>query len=583
MSGGIIALISVSIAILTCAVVVENRTAKSLWTSIVTVTVRCLIGVILANILETIHLLIWISVEWGIDVAKSGLDAMAEAPVRLFLLSYRRELVRLLPLGAAVAVASSSGHSRVRKVVWASVAAAVSGAVIEFLFPQVLFMRQPPRLFLVAARIVEGPIIGILVAPIDRRRIKIPRRFVPVLALLREHPRNSTLVVIIILLAVLHWIPAASRVFLEVSSWRQITVEYKDLPIVRSSPMTTLLLTLFNGWPVAGGENIEWLSFKSAKKMLNFTFQSRYDVGVADQTAELIVSRVNDFPPLQDRFWEEMLEERYRNKVDYAPQVVYRGRINPGTFTIDAPGFACTLYSPNRSNPKDSSVVVSAPLRTSFTATRERQPVRLLVPSLKEVSPTKDWISVRTSDETLAFGFWAARDLMMFCRASQSSSKEGVQNISISGQELAKPIVIGSSGGAWKNQTGTTIVYPGFLVELKRPKGGVSIGTVEGGSDHIALGMPNLIFVAGNVSTIQIREPIGSIKIGADEVKQLDTRDELGLGGENLEISPEINGGVTVQGESRNIMLDGISLAKPILPKELDLVNLIGVLAKFFR
>ena len=231
---------------------------------------------------------------------------------------------------------------------------------------------------------------------------------------------------------------------------------------------------------------------------------------------------------------------------------------------------------------KTNFIGVSSPLRTSFTFTRERQPTQLLVPGLEEVSPTKEWISVQTSDETLSFGFWAARDLMMFCRASRSSSKEGVRDIRISGKELAKPIVIGPSGGAWKDQTGTTIVYPGFLVELKRPKGGVSVGIVGGGG-NIALGMPSLKFMPGSVSTIQIREPIGSMKIDADEVKQLDVRDELSFGGKNLEISPEIEGGITVQGQSRNITLDGVSLAKPVLPKELDFMNLIEVVAKFFR
>lgn len=583
MSGGVLALIVVpiSLLILICAVVIENRGGKSLASSILIVGSKCLLTVILANVLEVLHLLVWIGLDKGVAEAKGIAGAIAGTPVLTFFFLSRWDALRLLPLGGIVALASSGEHTRFSKIIRASSAAAITVAAIGFLFrEQISSTAQPSILFLVVTCIVEGPIIGVLVGPIRRIHIRltIAGSLVVFLAFLRKHPRSSTVVVVCVLFFILHWIHGASRVFLKLSGWREITIEYTDVSVLRRGTITSVLFTMFNSWPVAGGENIEWVSFKSAKKMLNFNFLTDDDVAVADPRLELIVSRVNDYPPLRD----PLLENRYMRNVHYTPEVVYRGKTNPGTFTIDAPEFTCAVYSPNRGNAKANFIGVSGPLRTSFTVTRERQPMRLLVPGLKEVGPTKDWISVRTSNETLAFGFWAARDLMMFCRASRSSSKEGVRDIRISGKGFAKPIVIGPSGGAWKDQTGTTIVYPGFLVELKRPEGEVSVGTL-GGSADVALGMASLKFVAGRVSTIQIRGPLGSMKIGADEVKQLDAMDEVSFGGKNLEISPGIEGDMTVQGQSRDITLDGVSLAKSILPKELDLMNLIEVVEKFFR
>lgn len=580
MSAGVIAVISVSIALvgLTCAIVVENRTTKSLSGSIVTVALKCLIAVILANVLETLHLLIWISVDQGIDVVKGMLGAMLMIPFRTYLVLVWREFLRLLPLGAIVALASSSGCTRFEKIVWASIAAAISGGVIEFLFPElVAFTRQPSKLFLVAACIVEGPIIGILVGPIGRIRINliIPRRLVVFFAYVRKHLVGSTVVFVCVLVLVLSLIPRPSRVFLRLSGWREITIEYTDVAVVRNSPVVSLLFTLFNSWPVAAGNNIEWVSFKSGRKTLDFNFLIDGHVATSDPKIELAVSRVDDYPLSDD-----LLYYRYFSKLDLSTQLVYRGKTNPGTFTIDAPEFACGVYSRSRSNTKDNVFGISAPLRASFTVSRESQPTQLFVPGLKEVSATKEWRSVRASEQALAFVLSAASELTMFCRARESSSKEGLRDIRISGQGLAKPIVIGPSAGASKGQTKTTATYPGFVVEIRKPEGRVALG-ILGGSANIALGSSHFVFVGGIVRKIMVRQPNGSMKIDTDEVRQLDVMDELSFEGENLQFSAGTEEEITVQGQSRNITLNGRSLAKPILP--VNVTNLIGEVLKFLK
>jgi hypothetical protein len=201
-----------------------------------------------------------------------------------------------------------------------------------------------------------------------------------------------------------------------------------------------------------------------------------------------------------------------------------------------------------------------------------------MVPRVNKIGPTSDWISVKGSEETLGFGFESARNLRMFCRASRSSStKESASDIRITGGKLATPIVIGPSDRGARNEARETIVYPGFLVELKRTNGKISMG-IQDGSANIELGMTSLTFMLGSVSTIQIREPVGSIKIATDDVRQLTVMDELRFGGKNLEILPGMNNEITVQGQSRDISLNGVSLEKSILPKELDITNLIGEL-----
>jgi len=369
------------------------------------------------------------------------------------------------------------------------------------------------------------------------------------------------------LLIVLYLVPRDSRIFLKLSKWREITIEYTDVPVVRRSKLVSLLFTLFDSWPVAGGEDIQWVSFKSPRKMLYFNFLAHRDDTSSESTIDLAVSRVDNYPPVNDPFLFRDLFKKLR----FNPQIVLREKITPGTFTIEAPEFACAVYTPHGRSEKNNEYNISAPLRTGFTLSRENKPTELFAPMLKEISPPRDWISISISDKTLGFHFSRTAELMMFCTASRGSLKKDVQNIRISGKGLAKPVVISPRKDISKSQPDVT--FPGFLIELRNPNSRVTLGIVEG-ARHIGLGTSNLNFIGGNISTVGIKEPSGTMKIDADNVKQLDLMDELSLLGNNLQIATGPGEEITIYGQSRNITLNGVSLAKPLLPE--SLTKLIG-------
>ncbi len=571
MSPAILILMTVPISLLAAvgAMVIEYRSSKMLRKSALTVILKSSIGILIAVFLQMLGLFLWISLNLGLTEAKVMAATITEMSIRTFLFLSRWDMLRLLPVGVIVTLATSGDPSpRYRKILQAVIASVISIGIVQFLFAkQIYFSLRPSAPFLAAVSVLEGLILAIILERLRIPKATLPRQLLQFLNLVRANLAKSTIIVGCGLLIVLYLIPRDSRIFLKLSKWGKIAIEYSEIPLVQKSKFTSLLFTLFDAWPIAGGETVRWVSFKSPKKTLYFNFLAHKDDTTLESKIELKVSRIDNYPPINDLL---LFRDLFRT-LPFQPQLVFRENISPGTFLIEAPEFACVVYTPHGRSETNNEYGISAPFLTTITLSKENSPAELFAPGIKEISLGRDWISIDISDKTLGFNFTVTTELMMFCMPSSGSLNQDVHSIQISGEKLAEPVKITTRKALSKNKP--DMFYPAFLIELRRPNSRVTLGILDG-ARHIGVGTSDLSFIGGNVRRVGIEKPTGTMKIDVDQARQLDAMDEIKFSGQELQISPGPAGEITIQGRSRDITLNGVPLAKPLLPE--GLTKLIG-------
>jgi hypothetical protein len=377
------------------------------------------------------------------------------------------------------------------------------------------------------------------------------------------YPKITVIGLLVVVLVAFQFLHRTSRVFLTVAGWREVSVNYSEITAFKNSPVASGFLKLFNTLPVGAVDTAKWLYFKSGKIKLDFLIDvigREPNKAPSGQQVEMIVSRVDG-----DLFsGDEFLEQLFSKKSDFKPELVYRGKVSAGIFSIEAPQFACSVYNAIDKVTGSLEIIMT----TAFHKTIEVSKINSvpLFPGIKNATASPAWINVRASEGILGFIATADKGVAMFCRASRNSSNIPPFNIRISSQGLMNPIVIGGSGGSLKRQGRAFGSLPGFIVEFRNREDRVGIGNFRVGLNSIALGGADFRFPPGKLSRIVARYPHGKMKIDADDVITIDVMDEVALEGSELELSYLTGEELAVQGESKKIVINGRSLSKSLLP-----------------
>jgi hypothetical protein len=551
-------LILISALVLFCAVRLNLRNSPSIPVAVETVMFDCVVVIILAILLKILGILVVFS--WT-DGIKFTLDIIGNSFTDS-VFAYLWDVVRFIPVGSFVAFADASAQVRNKKFIRCSLAAGITAATIQML---VLPDGEQPILMVLLACAIGSPIIGLVIASTSSfpRNVVITRFATRLITRVRVYPKMTVIVLAVVVLVVFQFVHRTSRVFLTLSDWREASVNYSEITATKGSPVTSTLLKLFDYLPVGAAGTTKWLYFKSGKIKLDFFSIGsgrKPNKGPSGQQLEMAVSRVDG-----DLFFgDEFLDQLFTKRSDFKPELVYRGKVPAGAFNIEAPQFVCSVYDAIDKMTGSLEVVIT----TGFRKTVEVSKINAipLVAGMKNATASSDWINVRAPEGILGFTASAKKGVAMFCRASRNSSNIPPFYIRISSQGLANPIVIGENGGSSRSQARRFGSLPGFIVEMRSDEGGVSIGNFNVGSNSIALGGANFRFLPGRLSKIVARYPRGKMKIDADNIINLDIMDEVALEHSELELSYLTRDEVAVQGESKDVAINGRSLSKPLLP-----------------
>jgi hypothetical protein len=579
MSNLVIAILtSISAVVLVWAVKANLRNAPSVSIAIQTVMFNCVVAMVLAVFLELVGNMVVVSWITGIKlVLNATLNLLFDSS---FLLACFWDFVRFTPLGAFVALADASTQIRSKKIIRCSIAAGITAAII-------LIMSGVQQTFVLLACAIGGPIIGIVIASISSfpKRVGMTRFVTRLFSCLLMYPKTTAIALVVVVLVVSQFWHRTSRVFLTLSSWREVSANYNEITATKNSPRVSAAFRLADSLPVGAADATKWLYFKSGKNKLDFSVTIARDPNIASsgQQVELIVSRVDEDLLSGDEFLDQLVFK----KPDFKTELVYRGKLSldplykqgcpicsswlpdlPGSsfssFSIEAPQFVCTVYDAIKKATGSVEIVITTPFRKTFEVNKINSIP--LVPGTKNATPSSDWINVHASEEILGFNASADKGIAMFCRASRNSSNIPPFDIRVSGHGLVNPIVIKGGGGNSKSQARAFGSLPGFIVEVRSREGRVGIGNARVGSNSIALGSADFRFVPGKVSRIVARYSHGGMKIDADNGIPIDITDEVDLAAGELELSYLTGDEIAVKGESKNIVINGRSLSKSLVP-----------------
>jgi len=230
MSNLVIAILaSISAVGLVWAVKLNLRNAPSASIAIQTVMFNCVVAMVLAVFLELLGNMVVVSWITGIKLVLNAIPNLLFDSS--FLLACFWDFVRFAPLGALVALADASTQIRSKKIIRCSIAAGITAAAIIL----ILSDGQQRNPVILLGCVIGGSIIGIVIASINSfpKKVDMTRFVTRLISYVLMYPKTTVIALLIVVAVVSQFWHRTSRVFLTLSSWREVSANYDEVTFTK--------------------------------------------------------------------------------------------------------------------------------------------------------------------------------------------------------------------------------------------------------------------------------------------------------------------------------------------------------------
>lgn len=369
--------------------------------------------------------------------------------------------------------------------------------------------------------------------------------------------------------------PVTSRVYLVLTDWEGVTLRYLNTDPRFSLYSVIGQMTGFTPLP----QHAQWVSISAKGNSLDLGVYQSYGDKVGP--IKLQINRVDlDTPP---RIWY-LVPKFLRDKMRRPPRIIYMGEVSPGPLKISGPSLLCWLYNEGQ-GVKDTNFIftLEAPLNMPITINKERGGSEEAKPPLSEQPPSNTVFDIQGNGQPMGFGL-SAGQINIFCHGA-ISKKQTSQPIQITAQGLTKAIVMEPEGTLANVSGGGEVQYPGFLLKLGNQN--QNVGIVANESDvTFRVATPSFNLGQSAIGDVWAKGLRGTLRIDADS-RTLETGDAVSIGGQDLTISTGERRDVVIEGQTKNILHNGVVESKRVwmlIPSDLRtiLISIVTTLITFF-
>ena len=531
--------------------IMSERRAKRVsvgW--IVSFTLSCFVASVLVSIRPTFQGLTWLSLKEGVETAQGVLAILKEYPIATILYLHRWDfLVALFPATVAV-VASLRARNFRSKTIRSIISIYLSFAIVDVLLP-VRIAGDPPTWFLLVSDLILGPVFGVSIVYLSQviNELSFPET---VRQWCQKHSTKLLIFCIFIGSIIVVSLPFPSRVHLVFTDWEGVTLRY--LGADPRFNLYSVIGQIFNFSPLPQRSQWVFVSAKDNTLDLSLTKDDREGGG----PIQLEIYRVDFDWPAQISY---LLPKFKRDQMRRPPRLVYTGEVFPGSMKISEPSLNCWLYNQGQ-GVEDTNFVFSleAPLNTPITISKERGGSEDAKPPLSDQPPSNTVFDIHASGKRMGF-FVAGGQINIFCHGS-NSYKQTSHTVQITAKGLPKAIVMEPDWATSNVDGKPDALYPGFLLRLGKQNQHVFISS-ENSEMTFRVATPSFNLGQVAIGDLDAKGLRGILKIDADS-RALDAGDEVSIYGQDLTISTGARGEVIIEGQTTEILHNGVDESKRV-------------------